>query len=200
MPTRRRRNAETARSEILAAASELLSAGGVAAVQVRAVAGLVGMTDAGVNHHFGNREGLLDALLRHGGRKLRNAVTESIRATGDGPLNLRQLIDALSQVYSSGYAELAVSLHAAGWRDDGAGILEPIVVALHRRRADPTAELEDTRHAVAALHAAIALDPIYGDAFRASAGISSSSPTEPESTLQWWERHLVTALGLSMEV
>ncbi|MGA9278530.1 TetR/AcrR family transcriptional regulator [Ilumatobacter sp.] len=200
MSTRRRRTPETARSEILEAASKLLSTGGVAAVQVRAVASLVEMTDTGVNHHFGNREGLLDALLRHGGRKVRQAVEGSARATGEGQIDLRQIIDALSHVYSNGYAELAVSLHAAGWRDDGVGILEPIVMALHRRRADPAADIDETRHAVAALHAAIALDPIYGEAFRASAGISSPNTDEPGRTKQWWEHHLARSLGISAQI
>jgi AcrR family transcriptional regulator len=55
---RTRRQPEEARRLILDAAASLLADGGVAAVQVRAVAARVGMTDAGVTHHFQSRDNL----------------------------------------------------------------------------------------------------------------------------------------------
>src|SRR5258707_10937841 len=62
-----RRPQDEARRLILDAGASLLAEGGVAAVQVRAVATRVGMTDAGVTYHFGNRDNLLAELLRYGG-------------------------------------------------------------------------------------------------------------------------------------
>ena len=193
---RRRRSPEEAKQEILAAAAELLAEGGVVAVNVRAVANRVGMTDAGVHHHFGSREQLLHALLRHGGRRLRTAIQGALAAWLDHEARLDSLIEALSAVYRQGYAELATSLHAAGWRDRGAGLLDPVVEALQRRRSDPAAPIEDTRLAVAALHQALALEPLYGAAFRRSAGLTAAQARDSGAMYRWWAEQLRRSLDL----
>jgi AcrR family transcriptional regulator len=192
-----RRTPQQARQQILDAAAALLAEGGLAAVQVRAVANRVGMTDAGVSHHFGNRDTLLRELLRHGGRQLRRAVDERLRSwLGDGT-ELFELVRSLANLYDQGYAELAVALHAAGWRDKRSGMLDPLVEALHQRRPDrETADLDDTRLAVAALHQALATEPLYGPAFRRSAGLTGTRATNPNRQLHWWATQLALALGL----
>ena len=78
--SRRRRTADQAIAEILTAAEALLTEGGVAAVQVRAVAARVGITDAAVNYHVGTREQLLLALLRHGGKQIRAGIPRAATA------------------------------------------------------------------------------------------------------------------------
>jgi AcrR family transcriptional regulator len=190
-----RRTPEDARRTILDAAAALLAEGGVAAVEVRAVAARVGMTDAGVTHHFENRDNLLRELLRHGGRSLRTAVEGALGSWLESELEVRSLVGTLATLYSDGYGELAVALHAAGWRGRGTGMLDPLVEALHARRARD-ASIEDTRLAVAALHQAIALEPLYGPAFRRSAGISGAAAADPAPQLDWWARHLTAILGL----
>lgn len=180
---------------ILDAAAGLLADGGVAAVQVRAVAGRVGMTDAGVAHHFGNRETLLAELLRHGGRQLRTALQDVVAAWLDHRAELLELVESLEVVYRRGYGELAAALHAAGWRDPGSGMLDPVVEALHRLRP-PESPLEDTRLAVAALHQAMATEALYGGAFRRSAGITSAEADDSTSTVLWWARQLHRALDI----
>lgn len=196
-PPRVRRRPDEARRLILDAAEGLLAEGGVAAVQVRAVAVRVGMTDAGVNHHFGTRGRLLEALLRHGGRKIRAGVEEVLRSWLDHGADLARLVDTLAAFYRQGYGELGVALHAAGWRDEGAGMLAPVVDALHALRppADRTS-IEDTRLAVAALHQALATDPVYGPAFRRSAGLTGRAATTPTPQMRWWTTHLARSLGL----
>src|SRR3954451_1385609 len=158
-----RRPAEESKRLILAAAEQLLIDGGPQAVQVRSVAQRVGITDAGVSHHSGGRDQLLVALLRHGGRRLRAAVETAVSAWIDTEPDVASLVATIAEVYRDGYAELAVALHAAGWRDTGAGLLEPVVQALHaartRSRSRSGSGIEDTRIAVAALHQALALEP-----------------------------------------
>lgn len=195
MPRRRRSPAE-ARSEILDSATDLLAEGGVAAVTVRAVAARVGMTDAGVGHHFGGRDELLHALLRHGGRALRSAVEEATNSWLDGPADLDALIDSLAAVYAAGFAELALALHGAGWRERGVGLLEPVVQALHHRRRPVVPDDAETRVAVAALHHALATEPAFGPAFRRSAGLTGRSAVDAAATRAWWVRALVSTLGL----
>ncbi|WP_410677044.1 TetR/AcrR family transcriptional regulator [Amycolatopsis sp. cmx-4-68] len=192
-----RRPPEEARRLILDAAERLLAEGGVAAVQVRAVATRVGMTDAGVHHHFGSRNRLLEALLRHGGRKIRAGVEDVLGSWLDRGADLGELVDALAAFYRRGYGELAVALHAAGWRDPGSGMLAPVVDALHALRADAAdVPVEDTRLAVAALHQALVTEPLFGPAFRRSAGITASAATPSGPQLRWWATHLARSLGL----
>jgi hypothetical protein len=110
-----------------------------------------------------------------------------------------ELVDCIADVYEGGYGELAMALHAAGWRDDGAGILDPVVDALHaaRRKSDgrrPTRG--DTRVAVAALHQALATEPAYGAAFRRSAGIEEPDASRYRQQRRWWVRTLVTVLDI----
>lgn len=198
-PPRTRRRPDEAKSLILKAAEELLVEGGPHAVQVRAVADRVGMTDTGVNHHFDNREGLLTALLRHGGGRIRAAVEH---ATGDWVsrgARVSELVDCIADVYADGYGELAIALHAAGWRADGAGILDPVVEALHAARKQSDGRRltrSDTRLAVAALHQALATEPAYGTAFRRSAGIDEPDARQHRQQRRWWVQTLVTVLGI----
>ncbi len=180
---------------ILDAAASLLAEGGVLAVQMRAVAGRVGMTDAGVAHHFGNRQNLLTELLRYGGRQLRAVLREVMASWLEGDADLHGLVASLDALYRRGYGELAVALHAAGWRDGGSGIFDPVVDALHRLRP-PASSIDDTRLAVAALHQAVAMDGVYGKAFRRSAGLTGAAADDPTDQLRWWARQLELALGI----
>jgi AcrR family transcriptional regulator len=195
-PRTRRRPAE-AQSLILKAAEELLVEGGPHAVEVRAVADRVGMTDAGVTHHFKNRDGLLAALLRHGGRRIRAAVEHATLDWVSRGARVSELVDGIADVYADGYGDLAIALHGAGWRDDGVGLLDPVVDALQAARRtsrDRRPMRRDTRLAVAALHQALATEPTYGAAFRRSAGIAE--PDASQQQRRWWVRTLVTVLDI----
>lgn len=194
--SRARRAPEEARRLILDAAASLLGESGVAAVQMRAVAARVGMTDAGVAHHFGNRDKLLAELLRHGGRRLRDALQGLLAGWLDHDADLFELVDALHTLYRDGYGELAVALHAAGWRDPGSGMLDPVVDALHRLRP-PGGSRDDTRLAVAALHQAMATEALYGSDFRRSAGFTEAAAGDSSAQVRWWARQLHLALGLT---
>src|SRR5689334_22850562 len=101
-----RRPAEESKRLILDAAEQLLIEGGPQGVQVRSVAQRVGMTDAGVSHHFGGREQLLVALLRHGGRRLRSAIEAAVDAWIDHEPEVGALVEAVAGIYREGYAAL----------------------------------------------------------------------------------------------
>jgi AcrR family transcriptional regulator len=194
-----RRHPEEARQLILETAEKLRVSGGPAAVNVRGVAQRINMTDAGVTHHFGSRDGLLIALLQHGGRRLRRAVEDATKAWIDGGTTIRDLVDSIADVYADGYAELAIALHAAGWRDKGAGLLEPVVDALHaarRRTGTRSPKRLETRLAVAALHQALATEPVYGDAFRRSAGIGEPAAGRDRQQRDWWAKTLAVVLDI----
>ncbi|MEO1056177.1 MAG: TetR family transcriptional regulator, partial [Actinomycetota bacterium] len=160
--TRRRRTPDEARAEILTAAAALLADGGVAAVQIRAIAQRVGMTDAGVAHHLGSRDDLLRQLVTYGGRQIAAAVDDALARWRNGGGSLEQLIASLGDAYRGGYAELALGLYQSGWRSRGAALLEPVVSELQRRRHDPSAPISETQVAVAALHQALAFESLFG--------------------------------------
>lgn len=196
-----RRSPDESRRVILEAAQALLVDGGPHAVQVRAVAERVGMTDAGVAHHFGSRDALLVALLRHGGRCLKDTVRDAVSTWVEEGADVRDLVSRVAALYAEGYGELAIALHAAGWRDDGGGLLDPVVDALHdarRRIGAPVQRKEDTRLAVAALHQALATETAYGPAFRRSAGMSSKAAANSARQLAWWAATLEQRLGLGV--
>ncbi|WP_331766130.1 TetR/AcrR family transcriptional regulator [Embleya sp. NBC_00896] len=184
---------------ILEAASKLLAAGGPAAVQVRAVAAEVGVSDAAVNHHFGTREQLLDSLLRFGGTKLKAELHAVLGAWTDGPIDPAELVRALSALYADGYAELALALHRSGWRDTGSGLLDEVVDRLHaqaRQHCAATGRTPPPREAiqltVAGLHQAVATEPLFGDEFRRSVGLDAAAR---DGMLDWWTEILRTTVA-----
>ncbi|MFJ4657029.1 TetR family transcriptional regulator [Nocardia sp. NPDC088792] len=190
MATRVRRKPDDAKRLILQAAGKLLAAGGPAAVQVRAVAAVVGVTDAAVNHHFGTREQLLSALLRFGGTKLKAELHAALGAWTDRPVDPAELVRTLFALYADGYAELALALYQSGWRDSGSGLLDEVVDRLHAQaqancaatgRTPPSRE--QIQLTVAALHQAIALEPVFGAEFRRSAGMDTAAS---DPMLEWW--------------
>ncbi|WP_283616075.1 TetR/AcrR family transcriptional regulator [Mycolicibacterium poriferae] len=201
MPTQRiRRRPEEARASILHTAEQLLMAGGPPAVQMRAVAARLGMTDAGVAHHFGSRDELLAALLRHGGRRIRDAVTIATEGWLQRGASVQELIDAIYSVYAGGYGELAIALHAAGWREEGVGMLDGVVDALHNLRPVSKGRRPSrgsTRLAVAALHQALATETAYGAAFRRSAGIAEPDASRTTPQLKWWATTIATVLQIA---
>ncbi|WP_156217346.1 TetR/AcrR family transcriptional regulator [Actinomadura litoris] len=193
MQRRVRRDPGEAKRLILQAAEQLLADGGLGAVQVRAVAAKVGVTDAAVNHHFGGRDQLLAALLKHGGARVRQRIGQVVQGWISADADIGELVQALAEIYADGYAELALALHQSGWRDQGSGMLDEVVDALHeritaraRQRHRPLPDRRRTQLTVAALHQALAMEPIVGRQFRRSAGLTGPSQQDTADTLTWW--------------
>jgi AcrR family transcriptional regulator len=184
---------------VLKAAEALLSEGGPAAVTVRAVAERVGMTDMGVNHHFGSRDGLLRSLLDHLAEHFRIELATFTAKWQQEGAPLAPLVDLLSGSYKAGFTQLAIAMHAAGWRDRRSPLLEPVVQALHAarmRRPGARLSLDDTRLAVAAMHQALALEPLFGAEFRRSAGVPGRKAADPAPQRRWWLETMAERLGI----
>jgi AcrR family transcriptional regulator len=173
MQTRRtRRTREASKQAILEAAERVLLAEGLEAVRVQRVAAAVGVTDAAVHYHFRNREGLIEALLRHAGRKLVADIAEASRPSADDDLDLAAVSRALSTAYvDRGSARMAVWLTLAGWRPQGSGLFRPLVERAHAMRiaraqalGRPPPALEDTRFLIALLNGAHIAQSIVGEA------------------------------------
>ena len=175
-----RRSADEAKQLILKAAERRLIDGGPEAVRVQLVARDVGVTDAAVHHHFGSREGLIEALLRHAARGLREQIEAAAQRWTPDTIDVAALADLISETYERrGYARLALWLSFTGWRHHGSGMLSELADALHgirreraraQRRTPPPRE--DTLHWVALFHMVQVADPLVGDAMRRSAGLA----------------------------
>jgi AcrR family transcriptional regulator len=196
---RRRRPAAEARRVILEAAEKRLAEGGPDAVRVQLVAADVGVTDAAVHHHFGSREGLMAALLRHAGRRLRSEV---VAASAAEPEDFRRIAERILEVYADrGAARLALWLALSGRAPRGAGMYAPLVDAVHamhvqraRERGAAPPRRERAQHAVALLNVALVGEPIFGGAFLRSVELAD----EPAGRARF-RRYLVDALARLLE-
>lgn len=199
---RQRLPAEAARRAILEAAEKRLVAGGPEAVRVQLVAADLGLSDAAVHHHFGSRQGLLTALLRHAGRRLRDEIGEILSDAPGDPGGLRRVAERIAESYAErGAARLALWLSLSGWKPTGAGMFAPLVDAVHAarlagaraRRASPPRRV-DTQRAVALLNLALAAEPLLGGGFLRSVGLPDDAP-ERARFRAWLVRELEALLG-----
>ena len=139
--------------------------------------------------------------MRHGGGRIRTAVE---RATQDwvrrGAL-VSEVVDCIANVYDDGYGELATALHAAGWRDDGVGVLSTLSLTPYTSLAG--------NPAVAGPRAAIPVWPsrpctkrwppilAHGAAFRRRhQRINEPEASQSRQQRRWWARTLVTVLDI----
>lgn len=151
---RKRRTVEEARSVILDAAAATLREEGPAGIRLQDVARRAGLSHPTVLHHFGSREGLLDAVVARGLESVHLGVQEGLKAV-PGEANVRKLLDFVSaQLGESGRTLLQLSLAGHGHGIDGLK-LEPLVDAIHALRRSLRAERgakpptrEDTHHTV----------------------------------------------------
>lgn len=179
---RTRLNADVARERILEASVERFIEGGVEAVKVQLVARDLGITDATIHHHFGSRQGLLEAMLKQAGRRLAHRVRAFTNACTESQPNVGEFVELISTVYEQeGYAYLALWLSLSGWKSPQSGIFQPFGEALHEircaialRNEEEAPELADTLHILALLHMALLSEALFGGDFRRSVGINDT--------------------------
>lgn len=123
MPTRAAA-AEATRSALIDAAIERFAADGLRA-SFDVVAADVGVTKGALYHHFGSKEGLLEAVYKEAIRRHADRVIAA-SSEGDGRARLLALVDASTRLYTSRtpFYRLLTTLHlaAAGERPSLAGI------------------------------------------------------------------------------
>lgn len=182
---RGRKSAGEARRTILEAAERRLIEGGPEAIRVQAIARDLGLTDAAIHYHFGSRDGLVEALVRSAGRRLKEQVGQTTRRRKAGAVDLRALIDLIAETYGDrGYARLTAWMALAGWKVRGSGMYREPAEAIHAvrvRRAEtrgaPAPALEDTLFAVALLNLVLWAEPLVGSAMRRSVGLAGDGAT-----------------------
>jgi AcrR family transcriptional regulator len=105
-PTRRRRTAEEARHEILAAAQRRLAEGGPEAIRLQDIARDLGISHPTILHHFESREGLMQALARSAIGALNDDVMRAISEPDRGTTPEAVLDRVFETLGESGHARL----------------------------------------------------------------------------------------------
>src|SRR5271165_2303383 len=90
---RRRRTGEEARSAILDAAERLLVASGPAGIRLQEVAADVGVSHPTVLHHFGSREGLLEAVVARALESLHAGLLAAVQTSPPGSDKVEALLE-----------------------------------------------------------------------------------------------------------
>ena len=126
-PTRKRLPPDESRAAAVAAARDLLTSEGVAAVTLKAVAAKIGRTHANLLHHFGSVAGLHAALAGDIAVSVAGSITGSIGRMRRGEARLRDVIEEMFDAFlEQGAGELIAWVVLTRQRE----ALEPIVAAI----------------------------------------------------------------------
>jgi AcrR family transcriptional regulator len=113
---RKRRTAEAARTEILDAAERRLVASGPAGIRLQEVAADLGVSHPTLLHHFGSREGLVEAVVARALDSLHAGLLDAVRAAPEGPDQITTLLDRVFEtLVSGGHARAFMWLALSGY-------------------------------------------------------------------------------------
>lgn len=202
---RRRRTAEEARKCILEAAERRLISGGPEAIRLQDIAADVGMAHAVISHHFGNREGLMEALTRYASNRLQERVTRVLatESAGNSANNRLEQIHHVTELVAheiadQGYGRLWAWLIVSGrdWRTQVEGMFSGLVRVGHAFRVQwsvedgqPPPDIEDTRFWMILGLRVLIGEALSGPYAQLSVGLPGDEETEHRFRL--WLSHLV---------
>ena len=173
-PSRTRRSAEEARELILDVAERRLAEVGPGGLRLQDLAAEAGVSHPTILHHFGSRDGLVEAVVRRGVGALHASILASMQRFDpqkDGP---DELVDRVFEVFGAhGHARMLAWLGLSGrTAPDDDTELRDIAEACHAVRRTLWAEeppLEDTIFSMLLTGLVAIGDGVCGDMMRASA-------------------------------
>jgi AcrR family transcriptional regulator len=113
---RKRRTAEQARSAILDAAERRLVAAGPGAIRLQEVAADVGVSHPTVLHHFGSREGLIEAVVVRALDSLRAVLVATVRASPERSGQVEAMLDGVFEaLVDAGHGRAFLWLALSGY-------------------------------------------------------------------------------------
>jgi AcrR family transcriptional regulator len=183
---RTRRSAEEARSAILDAAEVRLRSVGPAGIRLQQVARDVGVSHPAILHHFGSREGLVEAVV---GRAMSQLEEELVQAVGDDIVLEDKAAEMLERVFTvlgeRGYGRIMAWVLLSGHRPGEERTIGTIARAVHARRCalhaekhaekDSVPSFDDTLFTVLCAALASFGDAVAGPEMRRSAGLTDTS-------------------------
>jgi AcrR family transcriptional regulator len=134
-PPRKRRSSEEARTAILDAAEAQLRDVGPGGIRLQDVAAAVGVSHPTVLHHFGSREGLLDAVVARALESIQAGLMEEV-ASSPGTDGIQALLDRVAaQMKDRGRARTLMWLALAGRGPGLSGLhVQPLAELVHEVR------------------------------------------------------------------
>lgn len=172
-----RRSAEAAHEQILDAADKRLAEHGPRGIRLQDIAADVGVSHPTILHHFGSREGLVEAVVDRALASLQERVIASFAAggfeAGEGAALVRQIMTTLGD---RGHARLMAWLTLEGRApEDPAKLLSTLAAVMHGRRlavTDSHAPPEDTLFLVMLVSLALFGEGVLGASVLDSAGLA----------------------------
>ena len=183
--SRPRRNAAETRDAILEAAERRLLDRGPDAIRLQEIAADAGISHPAILHHFGSREGLVEAMILRGIARLQTQFLEGWPSAKEPDIEgvLERFYEATSR---RGMARLLAWLILSGqsYRAMKPGVLKPAAERMHAgrvRRAQKEArripELEQTLFAATHLFILVLGDSLFGPSVRRAIGLGSGADT-----------------------
>jgi AcrR family transcriptional regulator len=183
--TRRRRIAAETRNAILEAAERRLLVGGPEAIRLQEIAADAGISHPAILHHFGSREGLVEAMVIRGIANLQAQFLEGWPSAKEP--DIEGVFDRFYEVASHrGIARMLAWLILSGKsnRTMTPNVFKPAAERMHAgrvRRAQNQGrrlpELEETLFAATFLFILVLGDSLFGPSVRRAIGLGSGADT-----------------------
>jgi len=144
MAKKTHKSPEEARAAILDAAEKIVVDVGPAGLRISAVAKNANMAHPNVIHHFGSREGLLNALAERVGTRATTRITAAISVALEAKPEdrVKAMTRVLDTAYQGDEGKLAVWLHLSGVESSFKSNMEKIVLLSHKLREAVNGEVD----------------------------------------------------------
>jgi AcrR family transcriptional regulator len=183
--TRRRRSAAETRNAILEAAERRLLAGGPEAIRLQEIAADAGISHPAILHHFGSREGLVEAMVIRGITNLQAQFLEGWPSAKEP--DIEGVFERFFEVASHrGIARMLAWLILSGKsnRTMTPNVFKPAAERMHAgrvRRAQNqgrrSPELEETLFAATLFFVLVLGDSLFGPSARRAVGLGLGANT-----------------------
>lgn len=178
MAKKTHKSSQESRAAILDAAEKIVVNVGPAGLRISAVAKNAGMAHPNVIHHFGSREGLLNALAERVGERATSRITVAISKALTAPPDKRveSMTHVLDTAYQGDEGKLAVWLHLSGVESSFRSNMEKIVELSHELRKAVKGEVdyENTNRLVMLVTLALVGEVVSGASIKEALGFSKN--------------------------
>lgn len=181
--TQRRRSAAETRSAILEAAEGRLLGGGPEAIRLQEIAADAGISHPAILHHFGSREGLVEAMVLRGIARLQAQFLEGWPSAKEP--DIEGVLDRFYEVAARrGIARMLAWLILSGESNRAMtpGLFKPAAERMHagrvrraRNEGRRSPELEETLFAATHLFILVLGDSLFGPSVRRAMGLGSGA-------------------------
>ncbi|MBX2848224.1 MAG: TetR/AcrR family transcriptional regulator [Acidiferrobacterales bacterium] len=186
---------EAAKNAILDAAESILTEVGPAGLRISAVAKNARMAHPNIIHHFGSRDGLINAVAQRLGERATARITQAIDdALSAAP---EDRVAAITRVLETSYpgdeGRAAVWLHLSGAESSLKSHMTQIVELSHRLRQNinSAASKENTNRLVLLITLALIGEVISGESIKSALGFGSDDDSRANFK-QWLAEILLT--------